>query len=174
MTTLDEHSWFLAKIDQSSGYLFTWASKLKVPTLFIIDNCDELLHQRKDTFQNVMKNLVRQSQFLKVMLTAKQMTSFLGWDGFMGELLKRLSAYANLILNLCFTCNDRYICSQSLQQRAVFIYKVATLVAYLALICTMSASLTSSYKQSYLICGLKDKSVKFVEGKENQNSADTR
>ena len=33
MTTLDEHSWFLVKMDQSSGYLFTWASKLKVSTL---------------------------------------------------------------------------------------------------------------------------------------------
>ena len=53
-------------------------SKLKVPTVLILDNCDEVLHQHKDAFQNLIKNLVRQSQFLTVMLTAKQMTSFLG------------------------------------------------------------------------------------------------
>ena len=55
-----------------------WASKLNVPTVLILDNCDEVLHQYKDAFQNLIKNLVRQSQFLKVMLTTKQMTSFLG------------------------------------------------------------------------------------------------
>ena len=106
------------------------------------------------------------------------------WDGFTGELLKRLPAYANLILNLCFTCNDKYICSRSLQQRAVFVHEVATgslvtCLSFHTLICTMSASLNSSYKQSYLICGLKDNSVKFVkfhtvEGKTNKNGPDTR
>ena len=106
------------------------------------------------------------------------------WDGFTGELLKRLPAYANLILNLCFTCNDKYICSRSQQQRAVFVHEVATgslvtCLSFHTLICTMSASLNSSYKQSYLICGLKDNSVKFVkfhtvEGKTNKNGPDTR
>ena len=80
MTTLNEKLTFLVLGEkrQSSDYLLMWASKLKVPTLLIFDNCDELLHKHKDPFQNLMKNLVRQSQFLKVMLTAKQMTSFLG------------------------------------------------------------------------------------------------
>ena len=54
--------------------LLRWASKLKIPTVLILDNCDELLHQHKDAFQNLIKNLVRQSQFLKVLLTTKQMT----------------------------------------------------------------------------------------------------
>jgi len=54
-----------------------WASKLKVPSIFIFDNCDELLH-KNDAFQNSIKKLVQQSHSLKVMLTAKQMTSFLG------------------------------------------------------------------------------------------------
>ena len=55
-----------------------WASKLKVPTVLILDNCDELLHKFKDDFQNLVKKLVKQSRFLTVMLTAKHMTSFLG------------------------------------------------------------------------------------------------
>ena len=65
-------------IHNKDGQPLMWASKLKVPTVLILDNCDELLHQHKDAFQNLIKNLIRQSQFLKVMLTAKQTTSFLG------------------------------------------------------------------------------------------------
>ena len=80
MTTLNENLTFLVLGEkrQSSEDLFRWASKLKVPTLLIFDDCDELLHNDKDPFQNFMKNLVRQSQFLKVVFTAKEMTSFLG------------------------------------------------------------------------------------------------
>ena len=79
MTTLNGKLTFLVLGKRrSSEYLFMWASKLKVTTLFIFDNCDELLHKHKDPFQNFVRNLVRQSQFLKVVLTAKQMTSFLG------------------------------------------------------------------------------------------------
>ena len=92
MTTLNEKLTFLVLGEkrQSTDYLLMWASKLKVPTLFIFDNCDELLHKNKDAFQNLMKNLVRQSQFLKVMLTAKQMTSFL--DSFKNVTLRELSS----------------------------------------------------------------------------------
>ena len=40
-----------------------WASKLKVPTVLILDNCDELLHKFKDDFQNLVKKLVKQFRF---------------------------------------------------------------------------------------------------------------
>ena len=89
MTTLNEKLTFLilGEKRRSSEYLF---SKLRVPTLLIFDNCDELLHKHKDSFQNFVRNLVRQSQFLKVVLTAKQMTSFLG--SFRNFTLRELSA----------------------------------------------------------------------------------
>ena len=92
MTTLNEKmtDLVLGEKRQSSDDLFRWASKLKVTTLLIFDNCDELLHKYKDPFQNLMKNLVRQSQFLKVVFTAKQMTSFLG--SFKNFTLRELSA----------------------------------------------------------------------------------
>ena len=92
MTTLNVNLTMLVLGEnrRASEYLFTWASKLKVPTLIIFNNCDELLHKYKDPFQNLMKNLVRQSQFLKVMLTAKQMTSFL--VSFRNFTLRELSA----------------------------------------------------------------------------------
>ena len=92
INTLHEKLTFLVlgKKRRSSDYLFMWASKLKVSTLLIFDNCDELLHKRRNTFQNLMKNLVIRSQLLKVMLTAKQMTPFLG--SFNNFTLRELSA----------------------------------------------------------------------------------
>ena len=92
MTTLNTKLTFLVLGEkrQSSEELLMWASKLKVSTLLIFDNCDELLHKRRNTFQNLMKNLVIRSQLLKVMLTAKQMTSFLG--SFNNFTLRELSA----------------------------------------------------------------------------------
>ena len=107
MTTLNEKLTFLVlgKKRRSSDNLFMWASKLKVSTLLIFDNCDELLHKSKDAFQNLMKNLVRQSQFLKVMLTAKQMTSFLG--SFRNFTLREISleSAANVLLKLSNSLN---------------------------------------------------------------------
>ena len=92
MTTLNAKLTFLVlgEMRHTSEELLMWASKLKVSTLLIFDNCDELLHKRRNTFQNLMKNLVIQSQLLKVILTAKEMTSFLG--SFKNFTLRELSA----------------------------------------------------------------------------------
>ena len=107
MTTLNEKLTFLVLGEKrrSSEYLFMWASKLRVPTLLIFDNCDELLHKHKDPFQNLIKNLVRQSWFLKAMLTAKQMTSFL--VSFRNFTLRELSAdsAANVLQKLSNNVN---------------------------------------------------------------------
>ena len=107
MTTLNEKLTFLVLGEkrQSSEHLFMWASKLKVATLFIFDNCDEVLHKYKDAFQNLMKNLVRRAQLLKVMLTAKQMTSFLG--SFRNFTLRELSteSAANVLQKLSSNLN---------------------------------------------------------------------
>ena len=107
MTTLNKKLTFLVLGEkrQSSDYLLMWASKLKVPSIFIFDNCDELLHKNKDPFQNSIKKLVRRSHFLKVMLTAKQMTLFLG--SFRNFTLRELSAEssASVLLKLSNSLN---------------------------------------------------------------------
>ena len=79
INTLNEKLKFLVLGEkrQSSEYLFTWASELKVQTLFILDNSDWLLNKNKDEFQNLIKNFVRQSRLVTVMLTVQQLTSFL-------------------------------------------------------------------------------------------------
>ena len=78
---------------------------MRVPTLLIFDNCDELLHKHKDAFQNLMKKLVKQSRFLSAMLTAKQMTSFLG--SFRNFTLRELStdSAANVLQKLSSKIN---------------------------------------------------------------------
>ena len=79
INTLNEKLKFLVLGEKrrSSEYLFTWASELKVQTLFILDNSDWLLNKNKDEFQNLIKNFVRQSRLVTVMLTVQQLTSFL-------------------------------------------------------------------------------------------------
>jgi len=95
------------KDKQSSDlrHLSMWASKLKVPTVLILDNCDEVLHKYKNDFQNLVKKLVKQSRFLTVMLTAKHMTSFLG--SFRNLTLTELptSSAADVLQNLSSTLN---------------------------------------------------------------------
>ena len=107
VTTLNEKmtDLVLGEKRQSSEDLFRWASKLRVPTLLIFDNCDELLHKHKDAFQNLVKKLVKQSQFLKLMLTAKQMISFL--DSFKNFTLRELTSEsaANVLLKLSNSLN---------------------------------------------------------------------
>ena len=108
MTTLYEKLAFLVldeKKRSSEDDLLMWAHKLKVPTLLIFDNCDELLHKNKDPFQILINNLVGQSQFLKVMLTAKQMTSFL--DSFRNFTLRELTleSAANVLQKLSNSLN---------------------------------------------------------------------
>jgi len=68
ITSLKKELIFLVhdKDKQSSDlrHVSMWASKLKVPTVFILDNCDEVLQKDKDDFQNLVKKLVKQSRFL--------------------------------------------------------------------------------------------------------------
>ena len=107
VTTLNEKmtDLVLGEKRQSSEDLFRWASKLRVPTLLIFDNCDELLYKHKDAFQNLVKKLLRKSQCLKVMFTAKQMISFL--VSFKNFTLRELTSEsaANVLLKLSNSLN---------------------------------------------------------------------
>ena len=57
--------------------VLAWARELKVETLLILDNCDHTLHKNQDEFQTLLKNMIKYSPYLKVLLTAKHMVSFL-------------------------------------------------------------------------------------------------
>ena len=57
--------------------VLAWARELNVETLLILDNCDHLLHINQDEFQTLLKNMIKYSPNLKLMLTAKHVVSFL-------------------------------------------------------------------------------------------------
>ena len=62
---------------QSVDPVLAWARELKVETLLILDNCDNLLHKNQEKFQTLLKNMIKYSPYLKVLLTAKHVVSFL-------------------------------------------------------------------------------------------------
>ena len=57
-----------------------WAGDLDAKTLLVLDNCDDILHDSasRDEFQYLVKNIFEASTSIKVLLTAKQLTVFLG------------------------------------------------------------------------------------------------
>ena len=62
---------------QSVDPVLAWARELKVETLLILDNCDHILHKNQNEFQTLLKNIIKYSPYLKVLLTAKHLVSFL-------------------------------------------------------------------------------------------------
>ena len=63
---------------QSHPSLSGWLMQLSNKSLLIIDNCDLILHKEKDNVQTFLKSMTKQSSHIKVILTAQQLTSFIG------------------------------------------------------------------------------------------------
>ena len=55
-----------------------WLKELRKESLLIMDNCDLILHEQKDNVQNYLKSVIKQASHLKILLTAQQVTSFVG------------------------------------------------------------------------------------------------
>lgn len=55
-----------------------WTRTLVTNTLLILDNSDDILHRQQSDFQSLVKSLLRSSKRVKVLITAKQTTAFLG------------------------------------------------------------------------------------------------
>ena len=62
---------------QSVDPVLAWARELKVETLLILDNCDHTLDKNQSEFQTLLMNMIKHSPYLKVLLTAKHVVSFL-------------------------------------------------------------------------------------------------
>ena len=62
---------------QSVDPVLEWARELKVETLLILDNCDHTLDKNQSEFQTLLMNMIKHSPYLKVLLTAKHVVSFL-------------------------------------------------------------------------------------------------
>ena len=64
--------------DRQYPSISKWLKQLSNKSLLIIDNCDLILHEQKDSVQNFLKSITKQSSHLKILLTAQQLTSFIG------------------------------------------------------------------------------------------------
>ena len=87
------------------------------------------------------------------------------WDGYTGELKRCLPISGSQILDLCFVCGNQFICTRDQYGGIIQIYDVATgspvsCLSFSAPVCTVVAS--PGVDDPWLLCGLKDESVKFV------------
>ena len=55
-----------------------WAGSIKNTTVLILDNCDSALHKQMGDFQSFLRSVCKPSNMLKVIITAKHETLFLG------------------------------------------------------------------------------------------------
>ena len=62
---------------QSVDPVLAWARELKVETLLILDNCDHTLDKIQSEFQTLLMNMIKHSPYLKVLITAMPVVSFL-------------------------------------------------------------------------------------------------
>lgn len=90
------------------------------------------------------------------------------WDGVTGQLLRRIKPRVNKeVLDLQFVKQDKYICSRDSNAGYIIVNEVSTgneasRLSFTTEVFSMSAS--SFWKEnSYLLCCLKDGSVKFVK-----------
>ena len=72
---LDEHK-FSPYADWAE--LLNWAKLIKNHTVLLLDNCDQILHERKDEFHNVIQQMQQFSQNkMKIIVTSQEQIKFL-------------------------------------------------------------------------------------------------
>ena len=56
--------------------LLRWARRQFYNSLLILDNCDDVIHNQKKEFQDVVKRLVEESMSIKVVITSREIVPF--------------------------------------------------------------------------------------------------
>ena len=95
------------------------------------------------------------------------------WDSFTGHLLRCMSYKAtNIILDLYFIKNDKYLCARGSNMNALIAYSVdkgiaVSVLSFTSLIMTSSGSSIShtsdTLNNDTVLCGLADETVRFVK-----------
>ena len=76
--------------------LLRWARKRYSSTLVILDNCDDLLHKKKEEFHQTVERVVEESLNIKIILTSRKVAAFLMY--FEHYRIKELSSAASFQL----------------------------------------------------------------------------
>ena len=91
------------------------------------------------------------------------------WDGITGQLLRYFnSPLGSVLLKLYFTGNDEYICTLDSNHDQLTVYKVSdgkpvSVLGFSSPISALAASSLQDKIKGYIICGMKDGSVKFLK-----------
>lgn len=75
---LDSEETLVATRNVTVQRLNKWARDLCYPTILILDNCDEVLHKQRTRLQRVVKDLLKSTPHLKIMMTSRLRTEQLG------------------------------------------------------------------------------------------------
>jgi len=91
------------------------------------------------------------------------------WDGITGQLIHHFSCTTSIVLlDLYFTGNDKYICTLDVKRDQVVVYDVLTgipvsIVGFSSPISSFAASSMEDGVKGYMICTMKDGSIKFLK-----------
>jgi len=91
------------------------------------------------------------------------------WDGITGQLLRHITSSPRPhLLKLYFTGNDEYICTLDINRDQFSVYSISdgmpvSVLGFSSPINTFAASSLKDETKGYVICGLKDGSVKFLK-----------
>ena len=74
-TKLDEHE---LPLYENWAELLKWAKLIETHTILLLDNCDKILHERREEFHNVIKLMQQFSQSkMKIIITSQERIKFL-------------------------------------------------------------------------------------------------
>ena len=105
----------------------------------------------------------------KILVSGDGSCQLILWDGITGQLLCYFnSSSSDSLLELYFTGNDEYVCTLDANQDQLTVYKVSngkpvSVLGFSSPISTLAASSLQDEIKGYIICGMKDGSVKFLK-----------
>lgn len=105
----------------------------------------------------------------KILVSGDGICQLILWDGITGQLLRYFnSPPSHTLLKLYFTGNDEYICTLDANHDQLTVYKVsdgklASMLGFSSPISALAASSLQDEIKGYIICGMRDGSVKFLK-----------
>ena len=151
MTLKDAVSWEDGKYYSS---ITEWLKQLNNESLLVMDNCDLILHKQKDSVQNFLKSMKKRSSHLRILLTAQQVTSFIG--SFRPLSIKELNL------------NDAIVVLQSISSKIAlnFAKKLAKLVGEVPLALQIVGTLLKEQSSETLYNALKHDLIQTLSPEE--------
>ena len=105
----------------------------------------------------------------KLLVSGDEKCQLILWDGITGQLVRYFNPSPNhSLLELYFTCNNEYICTLDTNRDQLTVYRLSdglpvSVLGFSCSISTLAASSLQDDIKGYIICGMKDGSVRFLK-----------